>query len=112
MSVRIEFLYWPECPSHPEARALLQRVLAETGVPAQIETRVIETDEEAERERFVGSPTIRVNGRDVDPNTTDGAHRLTCRLYFREDGRPSAIPTETMIRKALAQFAQKEQDER
>ncbi|GAB4449215.1 MAG: hypothetical protein Kow00120_19440 [Anaerolineae bacterium] len=104
MSIKVDFLYWPECPSHPEAWALLQRLLDETGVAAEVTRRVIETDAEAEATRFVGSPTIRVNGRDVDPRGAEGmASRLTCRLYFREDGRPSAIPTETMIRNALTQ---------
>ena len=110
MSIKIDFLYWPECPSYPEALALLHKVLDEVGVSAQIDMRIIDTDEEAERERFIGSPTIRVNGRDVDPSSADGAHRLTCRLYFREDGRPSAIPTEAMIRNAL-RLAQSEQEE-
>ncbi len=89
---------------------MLQRVLAETGVAAEIHQRVVETEEEAEEAHFVGSPTIRVNGRDVDPASAEGMHRLTCRLYFREDGRPSAIPTATMIRKALA-LAQTESEE-
>jgi hypothetical protein len=103
MSISIDFLYWPECPSHPEAWTLLERVLAETGVQAQVNKQIIETEEEAKAAQFAGSPTIRVNGRDVDPDfSTDAPARLTCRLYFREDGRPSAIPTETMIRNALA----------
>jgi hypothetical protein len=103
MSISIDFLYWPECPSHPEAWALLEQVLAETDIQAQVNKQIIETEEEAEATHFAGSPTIRVNGRDVDPDlSTDAPARLTCRLYFREDGRPSAIPTETMIRNALA----------
>ncbi|MBN1283922.1 MAG: DUF2703 domain-containing protein [Anaerolineae bacterium] len=103
MSITIDFLYWPECPSHPDAWERLQKVLAETGVEAQVNTCVIETEAEAEAADFLGSPTIRVNGRDVDPQTPAGAPaRLTCRLYFREDGRPSAIPTEAMIRNALS----------
>lgn len=104
MSFKIDFLYWPECPSHPEAWELLKEILAEIGIDAQVNKRVIENEAEAKAEHFTGSPTIRVNGRDVDPATSDELPaRLTCRLYFREDGRPSAIPTESMIRNAIAQ---------
>jgi hypothetical protein len=110
MSIEIDFLYWSECPSHSEAWDALQRLLAEIGVSATVNRRVIQTDEEAAQVCFIGSPTIRVSGHDVDPQTPiDAPARLTCRLYFREDGRPSAIPTETMLRNAL-ELARKEHD--
>ncbi len=110
MPIPIDFLYWPECPSHPEAWVLLERIVAEMDAPVAIEKRVIETEAEAEAEHFPGSPTIRVKGRDVDPKSgEDMPARLTCRLYFREDGRPSAIPTASMIRNAL-ELAIKEQN--
>jgi hypothetical protein len=99
---RIEFLFWEDCPSHPEAWKRLQEVVAELGVESPIEKIEVQTDEEAERLRFPGSPTIRVNGVDVDP---EGAAQmgtaLTCRVYVLEDRRYSPVPSREMIRRAL-----------
>lgn len=99
--MRIHFLYWAECPSHPEAWQRLQRVLADMGVQAEIERVEITTDEEAERWKFPGSPTILVEGHDIDPAGVGMPSRLTCRLYHLENGRPSPVPSETMIRRAV-----------
>lgn len=107
--VLIHFLWWAECPSHPEAWHRLQQVLADLKIEADVKQIEIRTDQEAERWRFPGSPTILVNGEDIDP-PAQPVFRLTCRLYFREDGRPSPLPSEEMIRRALAAALQREQD--
>ena len=61
-----------------------------------------ETEEEAMARRFVGSPTIRVDGEDVDPQGIAGAQpAMGCRIYRRDDGRISPLPSEEMIRRAL-----------
>ncbi|WP_324715421.1 DUF2703 domain-containing protein [Carboxydochorda subterranea] len=99
--MRIEFLYWEECPSHDEALRRLREVLAEEGVRDPVEIIRVDTDEQAEALRFPGSPTIRFDGVDIQP---EGAERagsaLTCRAY-RVDGRISPLPTKGMIREAL-----------
>ena len=99
---KIVFLYWEGCPSHPGARRLLDEVLAEKELSVTVEEVEVLTDEDAERFEFPGSPTIQVNGVDVDP---EGAAlmgtALTCRLYRLEDGRPSPLPSKEMIRRAL-----------
>src|SRR5205809_6095966 len=99
--MRIEFLYWNGCPSHPEARQRLDDVLAELGLPAEIEVREVTTQAEAEAERFPGSPTIRVGGRDVDPAGAGARPSLSCRIYRRADGRPSPVPTKDQLKEAL-----------
>ncbi len=99
--MRIEFLYWDGCPSHPEALALLQAVLAERGVEATVELREVLTDSEAETLRFPGSPTIRIEGRDIDAPGADGRPALTCRIYHLADGRPSPIPSREQLEEAL-----------
>jgi hypothetical protein len=65
--VDIEFLYWEGCPSYPEARQLLRDVLAERDIDAVVNVREVRSQAEAEELRFPGSPTIRVDGRDIDP---------------------------------------------
>jgi hypothetical protein len=99
---KIEFLFWEDCPSHPEARKRLGEVMAEMGIEAPVEETEVLTDEDAERLRFPGSPTIRVNGFDVDPaSATQMGTALTCRVYVLEDGRFSPVPSKEMIRRAL-----------
>jgi len=65
--VTIELLYFDGCPNHDELVPHIRELLAQAGIDATIELRRVETVEDAERERFLGSPTVRVDGRDVDP---------------------------------------------
>jgi hypothetical protein len=102
MSVmRVELLYWDGCPSHPEAQALLEQVLAERGLGVEIEVREVRTKEEARVLRFPGSPTIRIDGRDVDPIGAGARPALTCRIYSLPDGRVSPIPSREQLEEAL-----------
>ncbi len=99
---QIDFLYWEGCPSHPEALKRLKEVLAELGLDAPVEMIEVVGDDEAQRLRFPGSPTIRVNGRDVDPaGAAQMGTALTCRIYRLEDGRISPVPSKETIRQAL-----------
>lgn len=100
--MRIDFLYWDECPSHEEALARLRSVLAEEGLTAEVAVTHVGTEEAARAFAFPGSPTIRVEGRDIQAETALAAQgRLTCRLYLLEDGRPSPLPSREMIRRAV-----------
>ena len=100
--MRIELFYWDGCPSHPEALALLQEVLAERGLDTEVELREVLNDAEAEELRFPGSPTIRIDGRDVDPVGAGARPALTCRIYYLPDGRVSPIPSRQQLEEALA----------
>src|SRR5438105_10954462 len=99
--MRVELLYWDGCPSHPQALHDLQATMAELGLdPATVEIREIRTDEAADEERFTGSPTIRIDGADVqDPGGEPVG--LTCRVYHRRDGRVSPVPDPDDLRDAL-----------
>ena len=98
---RIELLFWEGCPSHPEARQLVEDVLSELGIDAPLELREVRSQAEAEAERFPGSPTIRVDGTDIDAAGAAGRPSLTCRIYRRPDGRASPVPTRDQIKEAL-----------
>jgi hypothetical protein len=99
--VKIEFLFWAGCPSHPEAMELLRQVLDERGIDDAIEVREVFTHEEAVASRFPGSPTIRVDGRDVDPIGAESPPALACRVYRLPDGRPSPVPSRQQLEEAL-----------
>jgi hypothetical protein len=99
--VEIEFLYWEGCPSTADARALLEEVLAAKGVDAEINVREVVSHEEAEALAFPGSPTIRIDGRDVDPKGARSRPALNCRIYYLPDGRVSPIPSREDLEAAL-----------
>jgi hypothetical protein len=98
--VRVELLYWPGCPSHPKALADLRAAMRELALGDEILVREVSTDRDARRERFVGSPTIRIDGHDIQP-TGDEPYALTCRVYRRRDGRFSPTPDPADVRQAL-----------
>jgi hypothetical protein len=98
----IEFLFWQDCPSHQEALKRLRQVMEDMDLDVPVREIEVLNQEEAERLSFPGSPTIRVNGADVDPAGAALMEvALTCRLYRLEDGRPSPLPSKQMIRRAL-----------
>jgi hypothetical protein len=100
--VTIELLYFDGCPNHDALAPHLRELLVEAGIDATIELRSVETVEDAERERFLGSPTIRVDGRDVDPGAAAREdYGLKCRLYATDQGL-RGTPPDSWILAALA----------
>ena len=104
--MRIDFLYFEDCPSHEQALDRLQKVLQEERVEADIEVIEVTTEEQALDLEFAGSPTIRVEEQDIDPVLEQPNYALTCRTYHLEDGRISPLPSEAMIRRAVESAAQ------
>lgn len=97
----VEILSFEGCPNRDAARALVERVAA--GLDVQAEIRAVDVPDRAaaERLRFLGSPTIRVGGRDVEP-AAEGrtAYVLACRVYRTEHGA-AGQPPEDWVREAL-----------
>lgn len=99
--MRIDFLYFEDCPSHEQALERLRKVLNEEAVEAEISVTEVTTEEQALDVEFLGSPTIRVEDRDIDPVLEHPNYALSCRTYHLEDGRISPLPSEAMIRRAV-----------
>ncbi len=97
----VELLWWEGCPSHPDALADLERILREEGVDADVSRVEIIDDEQARRERFPGSPTIRLNGEDIVPPADTEPYSLTCRVYRTRDGQISPVPDPEDVRTAV-----------
>ena len=98
---RVELLFWDGCPSHPQALADLRVAMADAGLdPDTVLLREVDTEQRAERERFVGPPTIRIDGEDIEP-PADEPVGLTCRVYRLRDGRFSPTPDPATVREAL-----------
>jgi hypothetical protein len=100
--IKIEFLFWEACPSHATAWERLQTILKEKSLNAPVTRIEIKTEEDAKQWNFCGSPTIRINGMDIDPKGAEGQRvGLNCRIYHTSDGRVTPAPSEEMIRKAI-----------
>lgn len=101
--MRIEVLYVPGCPNYQPTLERVKRVLASESVVDNVHGVIVTTDAEAKALLFPGSPTVRVNGKDVEAKPT-AAPGLTCRLYSNGKG----IPPEDIVRSAVTEAKQKE----
>ena len=101
---RIEFLYFEGCAGHKPAFELLSQVTAQETPDAEVDRIVVSGPEEVERYRFVGSPTIRVDGVDLEgPETErDLGYGWRCRTYAEsQPGELPSVPAEDLIRRRL-----------
>jgi hypothetical protein len=103
----VELLWWEGCPSWKETLEDLEAAMSGAGLdPRHIVLREIDDYAQAEQEGFPGSPTIRVEGRDILPPAPEEAVAgLTCRVYRLRDGRVSPKPDPADLREALARAA-------
>ena len=94
--MKIEVLYFEGCPNYLPAVDRLKAVLRPAGLPAEVSEIEVTDESVAKRLKFFGSPTIRVNGSDIE---ADFRHvqdtGFACRRY------PDGLPSEEMIRTAL-----------
>jgi hypothetical protein len=101
----VEILYFDGCPNHEAARALVERVSGELGLEPELRLVNVPDEEAARRLRFLGSPTIRVAGRDVDPQAGErDEYVLSCRVYRTASGF-AGQPEERWVRDALEREA-------
>ncbi len=101
----VEILYFDGCPNHEPAVALVERVGRELGIEPVLRLVHVPDLEAARRLRFLGSPTIRVGGVDVDPHAEGrGDYTLSCRVFSTEAGVVGQ-PDERWVREALLREA-------
>lgn len=105
--MKIELLYFDGCPSHQALMPRLEALLAREGVEDEIDLRQVETFDAAEEEHFLGSPTLRIDGEDVDPGAaTRSDFGMKCRLYRSAEG-VAGIPPEDWIVDAIQRHKRK-----
>jgi hypothetical protein len=98
--VLIEILAREDCPNRDMAIIVVERVVDETGVPADIEVVEVADDDDAAEYRVLGSPTVLVDGRDVDPEPLYDVFSADDRLYRSPRG-PCGWPEPDWIKAAL-----------
>lgn len=104
-SPNVELLLWSGCPSGDEARELLKRALTQLGRgDLTVTERYIEDYEQAQRERFLGSPSIRVGQAEAVAGLEGQGYGLTCRIYHKPDGRISPLPDYDQLVAGLLQL--------
>ncbi len=102
---RVEILYFEGCPNHEPARALVERLATELRIEPEIRLVEVTDPEAAVALRFLGSPTVRVNGVDVEPGAQERRDfALSCRIYRGERG-VAEQPQESWVREALTEAA-------
>ena len=102
--MRIEVLFVPGCPNYEPAVERVKRVLAAESLQVDVESISVNTDSDAKALLFPGSPTIRINGNDVEPDQMNELG-LTCRLYANRTG----VPSEEVLRLAVSRAKDMEQ---
>ncbi len=101
--MKIELLYFKGCPSFQPTLSLLQQVLDEENIPAKVRTIPVESEESAVEYRFRGSPSIRVEGQDIELEArTATDFGMKCRIYDN-DGVPGGVPNKNMICDAICE---------
>ncbi len=119
--MRIQLLHILDCPWCLKTKKLIRESLEELGVEAELDEILIDTDEKAKKYEFIGSPTVRINGKDIQKEISKGeclpCKELTenilettefvkqeckcgCRIYFYE-GKQYPYPPKEMIKDAI-----------
>ena len=95
--LQIDLLYFEGCPSCEQTQADLAQVLAAADLDATVRFVEVQTSEQADTLHFAGSPTVKVNG--VDLEGYDGPGVMACRVYQENSGK--GWPSRALLERAL-----------
>lgn len=95
--IEIEVFFFEGCPHHEPTLQRLREVVEALGIDANLREVAVADAKEAEALRFLGSPSVRVNGRDIEPGADELTEfALSCRIYG-----VSGVPSRELMRVAL-----------
>ena len=99
--MKVEVIYFAGCPNHPPAANRVREVLEQERTPAEIIEIEVKDSFMAQQVGFLGSPTIRVDGKDIELSAwAVREFGLTCRTYIN-GGQPLGVPPPEWIRAAV-----------
>ena len=94
--MRIDVLYFNECPNHLPTVERINAILREEGCNAEVREVLVPSPEAAQQAKFLGSPTVHVNGIDIEPAARSRKDfGLMCRRYA------GGVPSHELIRAAI-----------
>ena len=102
--MKVELFWIDECPSYQRTKELLEQVLRDENIAAAIEMIQVRDNADAVAKKFLGSPTIRLNGVDLFAQPDQHEFALQCRVYRTPQGLKGA-PSEEMVRAAVRDFS-------
>lgn len=95
--MRIDILYFDGCPHHGPTVELVSEVVHDLGIQPTVNEIKVSGLAGISGHRFLGSPTIRVDGRDIEPGAEDRTEfAMSCRRYGE-----SGVPPRALIEAAL-----------
>ncbi len=104
-SDKVELLYFQGCPGHESSKSLLLRLMRELNIDCGLIEIEIADERAAVEHEFPGSPTVRINGWDIeDASGAAQEYGFKCRVYY-ENGRANSCPPETLLRAALLKIS-------
>ena len=98
--MKVQFLYFEGCPHHQKSFQMLQAILEELGITASLTRVEVKNNRDAVKHKFIGSPTIRIDGLDIDRAKGKPIYARTCRIY-RVNGKLTGLPSQRMIEDAI-----------
>jgi hypothetical protein len=101
--MKIEILVFDGCPNSEPTEGLVRETVAELEIDANIEVVKVVDNDDALSKRFIGSPSIRINGADLEIEGDDlTQYAMRCRIY-REGDSQSGLPPKELLKKRLAE---------
>ena len=95
--MKVDVLFFGGCPNHEPTVRLVHEIVRELGLDADVREVEVGGTEDVERLRFLGSPTVHVEGVDIEPaRRDDSSYAMSCRMYGS-----SGVPPRALIVSAL-----------
>ena len=99
--MKVEVLYFRGCPNHEPAVEQVRKALRNEGLPILVSEVEITDPAMAQKVGFLGSPSIRIDGIDVEPSAREiKTFGFGCRTYSDDEGRRSGLPPVGLIQQA------------
>jgi hypothetical protein len=103
--MKIELLVFDGCPNHEPAEKLVRETVEELGVDANIEVIKVQDHDDAIAKAFLGSPSIRINGRDIELEENElTQYSMRCRVYRSEESY-AGVPSKALLLSAITEAA-------
>src|SRR5437762_5959528 len=102
-SMKVEVLYFRGCPNHLPTVERVREMLHKMGLHDEIREIEVESQDKAEATAFLGSPSVRIDGIDIEPSARGAkGFGLTCRTYI-EGATRTGLPSRALISAAIAE---------